>query len=205
MERLTEQDKQRLRNTLCAMKRRCYNMKDKHFKDYGARGTTVCTEWLDKNNGHSNFIKWAVNNGYRKGLSIDRKDNDKGYYPNNCRWATAKTQANNRRDNNYLTIGTTTKTVTEWSEIFGFNPDLAIRRYNKGMDFGEIYKTPLRSTKKKAVIRLNDMKEYKSVSDAAKDIDGIPDKISLVCKGNRHHHKGYKFIYKEDLKCQANS
>jgi hypothetical protein len=184
------------------MKRRCSDAKDKFYKDYGARGISVCAEWTDKRKGHSNFIKWASENGYHSGLSIDREDNDKGYYPENCRWATAKVQANNRRNNDKLTIGTVTKSVTEWSEVFGFSSDLAIRRYNKGLPIEKIFHMPEISTKKRSVIRLNDMKEYGCILDAAKDINGIPDKISLVCRGIRSHHKGFRFAFKEDLTCQ---
>lgn len=116
MNRLTEIDKQRLRVKLCDIKRRCYNKTNMFYKDYGARGITVCDEWLDKEYGHENFRKWAMISGYKNGLSIDRINNNLGYSPNNCRWATAKQQANNRRTNNLLTINNVTKTVTEWAD-----------------------------------------------------------------------------------------
>lgn len=61
---------------------------------YIDRGITVCEEWLV----FENFCKWALGNGYRDGLEIDRIDNDKGYYPENCRWVTLKENCNNRRN-----------------------------------------------------------------------------------------------------------
>lgn len=64
-----------------AMKDRCNNSNNKQFDDYGGRGIRVCKEWLDD---FSAFQKWALANGYKEGLTIDRKDNDKGYSPNNC-------------------------------------------------------------------------------------------------------------------------
>lgn len=64
------------------------------YKYYGARGIKVCDEWrIDK----ASFFKWAINGGYKDGLSIDRIDNNKGYSPDNCRWADKSTQTRNTR------------------------------------------------------------------------------------------------------------
>lgn len=88
----------RLYNVWKGMRERC-NYKDwPQYKDYGGRGITVCEEWND----FKTFMKWAYENGYDKNAkrgecTIDRIDNDKGYTPDNCRWASMSVQLSNRR------------------------------------------------------------------------------------------------------------
>lgn len=78
------------------MKSRCFNHKCCNYKYYGGRGISICDEWLGKN-GFRNFQDWALDNGYKDGLSIDRIENDKNYHPNNCRWVTKRVQNINKR------------------------------------------------------------------------------------------------------------
>lgn len=78
------------------MKQRCFNPKCGNYKHYGARGITVCDEWLS----FPAFEKWALENGYKKELSIDRIDNNGNYEPNNCRWTTKSVQNMSMRHKN---------------------------------------------------------------------------------------------------------
>ena len=112
------------------MHSRCYRENSISFKNYGARGITICEEWR---NNFEKFYEWAIKNGYNESLSIDRIDNGKGYSPDNCRWATRKEQANNRRNTVYVTIDGITKTLTEWAEFAGLNKSTLKNRYCDGV------------------------------------------------------------------------
>ena len=120
--------KTKLHATWLNMKRRCYSEKDKHYKDYGARGIKVCKEWLDD---FCNFRDWAYANGYSDELSIDRIDVNKDYEPSNCRWVDAITQANNKRNSRFLTYNNETLTIAEWSRKTGIHPATIQSRLNE--------------------------------------------------------------------------
>ena len=88
-----------LRNTplydiWAAMKQRCLNPNSRNYRHYGGRGINICQEWIDD---YLNFHKWANESGYKKGLTIDRENNDGNYEPGNCRWASTYINAENTR------------------------------------------------------------------------------------------------------------
>lgn len=111
------------------MKSRCLNISDRSYKDYGGRGITVCAEWA---NSFEAFRDWALANGYRDDLTIDRKENDGPYNPDNCRWATAKQQGNNRRSNRLITHNGETHTLTQWAELTGIKRETLSQRLRNG-------------------------------------------------------------------------
>lgn len=82
-----------LHNRWKAIMQRCCNPKNERYKDYGGRGITVCEEW----NEFTKFYDWSMKNGYKKEYELDRIDNDKGYYPDNCRWCKPIINNHNRR------------------------------------------------------------------------------------------------------------
>lgn len=112
-----------------AMKDRCYNHNDKKYTNYGGRGITVCNQW--KYN-FADFYSWAISNGYKEGLSIDRINNNGNYEPSNCRFADVYTQANNKTTNTFLTYKGESKTLSQWARETGIDNDTIkwrIKRY----------------------------------------------------------------------------
>ncbi len=95
---------------------RCYSKKYKGYHNYGGRGILVCKEWLDS---PQSFYEWAVANGYKDNLTLDRIDNDKGYSPDNCRWVTAKEQARNTSRNVIVEYEGRRMCLAELAEVTG--------------------------------------------------------------------------------------
>lgn len=112
-----------------SIKGRCYTPTDKKYYRYGARGIRVCDEWLNK---PESFFKWALENGYKEGLSIDRIDNNGDYCPDNCRWTDAKTQANNRSNTVYYEYQGMRKTISEWANYLGISYSAVKSRIKRG-------------------------------------------------------------------------
>lgn len=121
--------KERLYQIWHGMIKRCENKHNAIFQRYGAKGIDVCEEWHD----YMIFRDWALCNGYNDELTIDRKDNNKGYNPENCRWATNKQQSNNRTNNIHIIIDGETHTISEWSDISGVCKSTIAQRAKRGV------------------------------------------------------------------------
>lgn len=96
---------------------RCYCPENNHFHSYGGRGISVCKEWEDV----MVFWSWAIDSGYKEGLTLDRINVNGNYEPSNCRWATPKEQSNNTRRNIFKEHNGETKTMKQWSEHCGID------------------------------------------------------------------------------------
>jgi hypothetical protein len=110
------------------MKTRCLNPNANKFKDYGGRGITICPAWME----FMPFYLWAMANGYRDDLSLERKKIDSNYNPDNCKWASQKEQANNTRRNVYLEFDGQRKTNSQWAELLGITETSLRERFQRG-------------------------------------------------------------------------
>lgn len=119
------------------MKNRCYDENTECFDKYGGRGITICPEWL---NDFQAFYDWSMSHGYSDDLTIDRINVYGNYEPNNCRWATNKEQANNKRTNVFIVVDGVKMTMAQAAEKYGvkyetlrsriksgYSPDIAVR------------------------------------------------------------------------------
>ncbi len=120
----------RLYRIWTGMKTRCYDKNCRCFPNYGGKGIKVCNEWMGEN-GFETFRRWALDNGYSDGLSIDRINVEGDYSPDNCRWANTYTQANNTTASRYITINGKTQTVAEWEKETGIKSGTIRYRIDK--------------------------------------------------------------------------
>lgn len=126
----------RLHNIWRTMKQRCYNPNRDCYKRYGGRGITVCDEW--KNSSHA-FYDWALSNGYRDDLTLDRINNDGNYCPDNCRWATRKVQAQNKDWETIKKKAYESRRRKNVAELIALDPNLFPKSYRDAIENG----TPL--------------------------------------------------------------
>lgn len=109
------------------IKSRCLNPNFTDYPNWGGRGITICDEWMR----FEPFYKWATSHGYRDNLTIERRNNNMGYSPDNCCWATAIQQARNKRNNRVLTYRGESKTLSAWSELVGIKAQVIGMRIDR--------------------------------------------------------------------------
>ena len=123
------------------MMARCYSETHMHFQHYGGRGIEVCARWHD-------FDAFAADMGERPlGCSLERIDNDLGYSPENCRWATAKDQANNRRNNTVIEANGVEMTITQWADRLGTSASTISARIDMGWSVEDAVNIPVTRNK----------------------------------------------------------
>jgi len=123
-----------------SMRVRCKTKGTWNYDRYGAKGIQVCAEW----DNYEVFREWAVSNGYRKGLSLDRYPDSSGdYCPENCRWATREEQAETNSQTIRLTLDGVTKPLPVWAREYGLTPDQLRCRIYSGWDTRRAITQPL--------------------------------------------------------------
>lgn len=168
----------RLHRIWANMKQRCTNPKSKDFRYYGERGIQVCDEWSE----FEPFFYWAMANGYKEGLTIERKDNDKGYTPENCEWIPSnRQQRNTSRTRKYIMYGKEF-TLAELCRIFSQPRSTVDYRLKKGEQLETALKRRKGLDNKLLELsdKLRDLKNGKAELDAQmKSINAEIEEVTL--------------------------
>ena len=126
-----------LYNTWNNMMFRCYNSKTNQWHRYGGRGIKVCKRWHKLENFIADVSPRPI------GKTLDRKNNDKGYSPSNCRWATKDEQESNKSKNVFITHAGKTLTLGQWARHLGISRNTIKKRYRSGWPLQRIVSTPV--------------------------------------------------------------
>ena len=118
---------------------RCRRENHEAYPRYGGRGIEVCPRWLDFSAFHADMEP-----SWRKGLTLDRMDNDGDYSPENCRWATRRVQANNRRNTRFITLHGKTLPFAVWARRANIPPNTIYTRLSRGWSEERAFTTPPR-------------------------------------------------------------
>jgi hypothetical protein len=123
-----------------AIRSRIFNPESPSYLDYGGRGLTMDIGWSQD---FIIFRKWALENGYKEGLTIDRIDNDIGYCPSNCRWTTQYHQSRNKRSNVLITLNGKTQILADWCKEMNIHPNTVWGRVRqRGWSYEKALTTP---------------------------------------------------------------
>lgn len=196
-----DKTKQKLHRTWQNMVWRCYRKEHTSYKYYGGRGIKVCEEWQK----FEPFYHWAISNGYADNLTIDRINVNGDYEPSNCRWATMKAQANNRRSSHFVTYNGTTKTVAEWAEEVGISQQAMLERLSSShwsieeavttKRNSRAVKQPLFNKKVKQIYSDGTTTVWNSISEAAIALKLHNANISRALKKTNHTAGGCHWEY----------
>lgn len=160
---MDKEDKKRLITIRHSMYCRCYYPTTHGYERYGGRGIKICEEWI---NNPNSFYEWSINNGYKKGLTLDRIDVNGNYEPSNCRWVTREIQDSNRRNNRKITYKNETKTLSQWSREYNINIVTLSDRLKSGMTIDEALNKPVIKSGGKLLFTINN--ETKLLSEWCK-------------------------------------
>jgi hypothetical protein len=176
------------------MIRRCYYPETEFYHNYGGRGITVCDRWL----GDQGFDNFCQDMGVKPSSkhSLDRIDTNGNYEPSNCRWATLKEQARNRRTNKRLLLDGEEKTLIEWCEKFSADFLLVKDRLRDGWDLATALTTP----KKRLLLQVGD--KYNSWTIVSK-VEGS-NKYNVQCKcDNMAKVSGFDLVNDKSTQCKS--
>lgn len=180
-----------------AIIRRCENPNSEHFDDYGGRGITICKEWHDV----EVFAEWAYKNGFDPNAksgecTIERRDVNGNYCPDNCFWTNMKEQGRNKRNNYNILYQGKMYTLVELSEKYKIQATTLKGRLKRGWDIESALKTPVdKRTRgnKKSVKCLNDSLVFESLQEASSHYGISYDKLRRNIN-TQNEVDGYKFV-----------
>ncbi len=146
------------------MKERCYNKNSIGYCNYGGRGIKICDRWLE------NVINFINDMGIRPSYkySIERRDNDGDYCPENCYWATDKEQSNNKRNNVLLTFNNKTQNISQWGYELNIRPSIITKRLKRGWSIEDTLSKPVNNGNEK-LLSFNG--ENKSISSWSRELE----------------------------------
>lgn len=134
----------RTNNIWRGMNQRCKDKNSKDYAGYGAIGINVCDRWSEFSNFLSDMGVCPT------GMTLEREDNSKSYSPENCKWATWKEQAQNRRNNHKITVGSETLLISEWAKRLGVGDSVIPKRLKRGWSAEIACLTPVKPRKRPA-------------------------------------------------------
>lgn len=185
----------RLHRIWSHMKARCHYLNDPKYYVYGARGIILCDSWRQD---FAIFLEWALNNGYKDGLTIERIDVNGNYEPSNCTWISMPDQGKNKQNSTYITFNGEKDVIGNWATRTGIPRATLLARVKKGCSIERIF-DPVGSFYTKKVLILdknsNPLMIVESVTMAAKVSKSHLSGVSAVLTGVYKQWHGLIFKY----------